>query len=73
MVSSMLIKEPGCQTRSRLTEKLAKVQKNMHTPYYMATPEENQIDSYAYIQKWNVKCTSQKILQGLIQWWRTAR
>ena len=27
MVPSMLIKEPGCQTRSRLTEKLAKVQK----------------------------------------------
>ena len=44
----MLIKEPGCQTRSRQTEKLAKVRENTHAPYYMATPEENQIDSYAY-------------------------
>ena len=44
----MVIKEPGCQTRSKLTEKLAKVQENMHAPYYMATPEENQIDSYTY-------------------------
>ena len=34
--------------RSRLTEKLAKVQKNICAPYYMAIPEENQIDSYAY-------------------------
>ena len=37
----MLNKQPGCQTRSRLTEKLAKVQKNM--PYY---PEEKQIDTH---------------------------
>ena len=44
----MLIKEAGCQTRSRLTEKLAKVQKNAHASYYIATPEEIQIDSYAY-------------------------
>ena len=45
----MLLKEPaGCQTRSRLTENLVKVQKNAYTPYDMATPEENQIDSYAY-------------------------
>ena len=43
MVPSMLIKQPGCQTRSRLTEKLAKVQKNMHPPYY---PEEKQIDTH---------------------------
>ena len=48
MAPSMLIKEPGCQTRPRLTGKLAKVQKNAHAPYYMATPEENQIASYAY-------------------------
>ena len=34
--------------RSRLTEKLAKVRKNVHAPYYMITPEENQIDSYTY-------------------------
>ena len=45
----MLIKEPCCQTRPRLTEKLAKVRKNVHAPYYIATAEENQIvDSYAY-------------------------
>ena len=45
----MLIKELGCQTKSRLTEKLTKVRKNAHAPYYMATLEENQIDSgYAY-------------------------
>ena len=44
----MLIKEPDCQTRSRLTEKFAEVWKNVHTLYYMATPDENQIDSYAY-------------------------
>ena len=46
MVPSMLIKEPGCQTRSRLTEKLAKVRKNGCAPYYMATPEEKQIDTH---------------------------
>ena len=45
MVPSMLIKEPGCQMRSRLTEKLAKVRKNARVPYYMATLEENQIDT----------------------------
>ena len=48
MVPSVLNKEPGYQTRSRLTEKLAKVQKNVHAPYYMAISEEDQIDSYAY-------------------------
>ena len=46
MVPSMLIKEPGCRTRSRLTEKLAKVKKNVCAPCYMATPEEKQIYSY---------------------------
>ena len=49
MVSSMLIKEPGCQTRSRLTEELAKVQENMCT-YYMAIPEEKQIDTYSKME-----------------------
>ena len=48
MVPSMLIKESGCQTRSRLTEKLTKVRKNVHVPYNMAISEENQVDSYAY-------------------------
>ena len=46
MVPSMLIKEPGCQTRSRLTEKLAKVQENVCAPYYMTTSEEKQIDMH---------------------------
>ena len=62
----MLIKEPaGCQTRSSLTEKLAKVRKNARTPYDMATSEENQIDSYAYENGMS------KVLlkgRGLIQW-----
>ena len=31
MVSSILIKEPGCQTRSRLTEKLKNVEKRSNT------------------------------------------
>ena len=43
----MLIEEPGCRTRSRLTEKLTKVKKNMCAPCYMATPEEKQVNSYA--------------------------
>ena len=47
MVPSMIIKEPGCQTRSRLTEKLAKVQKNALAPCDMTTPKEKKIDSYA--------------------------
>ena len=47
MIPSMLIKEPGCQAVSRLTEKLAKMWKNVRAPYYMATPEEKQIDMYA--------------------------
>ena len=42
LVTSMLIKEPGCQTSSRLTEKLGKVQKSTRAPYYMATPEESK-------------------------------
>ena len=41
----MLIKEPGCQMSSRLTEKLAKVRKNVRAPYYMATLEEKQINT----------------------------
>ena len=46
MILSMVIKELGCQTRSRLTEKLAKVRKMcMHHTSYMATPEEKQIDT----------------------------
>ena len=47
MVPSMIIKEPGCQTRSRLTEKLAKVRKNALASCDMATAKETQIDSYA--------------------------
>ena len=46
MVPSMLIKEPGYQTRSRVTEKLAEVWENMCASYYMATPEEKQIDMH---------------------------
>ena len=45
-----LIKEPGCQTRSRLMEKLAKVQKNALSPYYMAMPEEKQIDTHSKME-----------------------
>ena len=45
MVPSMLIKEPGYQTKSRLTEKLAKVWENACALYYKATPEEKQIDT----------------------------
>ena len=52
MVSSMLIKVPGCQTRSRLTETYKSVEKRMciilAIPTYMATPEEKQIDSYGF-------------------------
>ena len=33
MVPSMLIEEPGCQIRSRLTEELAKVQENVYILY----------------------------------------
>ena len=44
MVPSMLIKEPGSKLRSKLTEEIAKVQKNACAPYYMATPEM-QIDN----------------------------
>ena len=47
MVPSIIIKEPVCQTRSRLTEKFAKVWKNVLAPCDMATPKEKQIDSYA--------------------------
>ena len=46
MVPSILIKEPGCQMRSGLTEKLAKVWKNTHAPYYRATLEEKQTDMH---------------------------
>ena len=46
MVPFMLIKEPGCQMRSRLTEKLVKVWENARAPYYMATPEEKQTDMH---------------------------
>ena len=44
MVPSTLIKG---QTRSKLTEKLTKVWKNVRAPYYiyMATLEEKQIDN----------------------------
>ena len=68
----MLIKKPGRQTRSRLTEKLAKVRKNMRAPYYMATPGENQIDSsvatHSYENGMSDVATSQRIFQELIQW-----
>ena len=44
MVPSMLIKEPGCQTRAR-PEKLAEVGiMCVHHNSYMATPEEKQVD-----------------------------
>ena len=46
MVPYMLINESGCQTRSRLTEKLEKCEKmRMHHTSYMAASEEKQIDS----------------------------
>ena len=41
--------------RSTLTEKFAKVWENVRAPYYMTTPEENQIDMNT---KWNRKSTS---------------
>ena len=47
---SMLLKGPGCQTRSRLTEELANVRKNLHAPYYMATTEEKQIDTHLKLE-----------------------
>ena len=50
MVPSMLIKEPGCQTKSRLTEKLAEVWENTRAPYYMATPEEKQTDMHSKME-----------------------
>ena len=43
--------------RSRLTERLEKVQKNVCAPYYMATPEEKQIDTHL---KLNDQCISQR-------------
>ena len=46
MVPSILIKAPGYQTRSGLTEKLAKVWKTTHAPCYIATPEEKQTDMH---------------------------
>ena len=56
MVPSMLIKEPGCQIRSRLIEKIAKERKNVCTPYYMAIPEEKEIGIVRYmLRKWNDK------------------
>ena len=61
----MLIKEPGCQTRSGLTEKLAKVQKNSLAPYYMAIPEEKQIDTNSKIR--NGKFISLGIFWEVIQ------
>ena len=55
--------------RSRLTEKLAKVQKNAYAPYYMATPEENQIDIVSYTYKNGMSnVLLKRIFWGLIQW-----
>ena len=45
----MLIKEPGCQTRSRLIEKLAKVQKTLvHHTIWQHQKKIKYIDTYAY-------------------------
>ena len=37
--------------RLRLTEKLAKVRKNVHAPYYMVTPEEKQIVMHSKMEQ----------------------
>ena len=53
MIPSMLIKEPGCQTRAR-PEKFAKVWKMcMHHNSYMATSEEKQVDAHLKME-WQI-------------------
>ena len=47
---------------SRLTEKLAKVQKNVCAPCYMATRQHQKKSKQMLIQKWNDKCTFHRIL-----------
>ena len=63
MVPSMLIKEPGCQTRSRLPEKLAKCVKTCvhHTSYMPGnTTRKGNIYIYIYIytSETHAKCAS---------------
>ena len=53
-------------SKVKLTEKPAKVQKNVRAPYYMATPEEKQIDMHLKMEK---QMYFSKNIPRLIQWW----
>ena len=68
IVPPMVTKQPGCQTRSRLTGKLAKVRKNVCAQYYMVTPEDLRKANRYAVENGMTNVILRESSGKLIQW-----